>query len=215
MPLGRPIPPMILSPEKREELDTISRARSLPLPQALAMRACIILLSAISLSATQIALHPRLSVPTEGKWRRRYQQLGLAGLYDEVKPGGPRSIRLKPHRQKHFKLSTDLFLGENFRDIVGLYLNPPDKALVLNVDEKRGGQPLYRTQPVSSLGKGHVEGVTHDYVRHGTATLFATLDLASGHVPVSGSISLSGISSVLQRHRGHCATGTGHPSGGG
>ena len=88
-----------------------------------------------------------------------------------------RAFGLQPHRQKHFKLSTDPFFVEKVRDIVGLYLNPPDKALVLCVDEKSQVQALDRTQPVLPLGLGYVEGVTHDYVRHGTTTLFAALDL--------------------------------------
>jgi len=71
------------------------------------------------------------------------------------------------------------------RDIVGLYLNPPDKALVLCVDEKSQIQALDRTQPVLPMGLGYVEGVTHDYVRHGTTTLFAALDIASGRVLTS------------------------------
>jgi putative transposase len=81
-----------------------------------------------------------------------------------------------------FKLSTDPFFVEKVRDIVGLYLNPPDHAIVLAVDEKSQIQALDRTQPMLPLGLGYVEGVTHDYVRHGTTTLFAALDLASGHV---------------------------------
>jgi len=90
---------------------------------------------------------------------------------------------IQPHRQKHFKLSTDPFFVEKVRDIVGLYLNPPDKAMVLCVDEKSQIQALDRTQPLLPMGLGYVEGVTHDYVRHGTTTLFAALDIASaGHV---------------------------------
>jgi len=89
---------------------------------------------------------------------------------------------LQPHRQKHFKLSTDPFFIEKVRDIVGLYLNPPDKAVVLCVDEKSQSQALDRTQPMLPMGLGYVEGVTHDYVRHGTTTLFAALDVASGEV---------------------------------
>lgn len=98
---------------------------------------------------------------------------------------------LQPHRQKHFKLSTDPFFVEKVRDIVGLYLNPPDHAIVLAVDEKSQIQALDRTQPMLPLGLGYVEGVTHDYVRHGTTTLFAALDLASGHV----------LTQCKQRHR--------------
>ncbi len=87
---------------------------------------------------------------------------------------------MQPHRQKWFKLSTDPFFVEKVRDIVGLYLNPPDKAMVLCVDEKTQIQALNRTQPLLPMGLGYVEGVTHDYIRHGTTTLFAALDLATG-----------------------------------
>jgi putative transposase len=75
---------------------------------------------------------------------------------------------LQPHRSKSFKLSTDPFFVEKVRGVVGLYLNPPDKALVLCVDEKSQVQALERTQPVLPMGLGYVEGVTHDYYRHGT-----------------------------------------------
>ena len=89
---------------------------------------------------------------------------------------------LEPHRQKHFKLSTDPFFVEKVRDIVGLYLHPPEKAVVLCVDEKSQIQALERTQPLLPMGLGYVEGVTHDYRRHGTTTLFAALDTAKGTV---------------------------------
>lgn len=89
---------------------------------------------------------------------------------------------VQPHRSKSFKLSTDQYFPEKVRDIVGLYLNPPDKALVLCVDEKSQIQALERSQPVLPVGLGYVEGITHDYFRHGTTTLFAALDIASGNV---------------------------------
>jgi putative transposase len=89
---------------------------------------------------------------------------------------------VQPHRTKSFKLSTDPFFVEKVRDIVGLYLNPPDKALVLSVDEKSQIQALERTQPLLPLGLGYLEGVTHDYTRHGTTTLFAALDVQRGEV---------------------------------
>ena len=89
---------------------------------------------------------------------------------------------LQPHRSKSFKLSNDPCFVEKVRDIVGLYLNPPDKALVLCVDEKSQIQALERTQPILPMGLGYVEGVTHDYVRHGTTTLFAALDVQNGKV---------------------------------
>ena len=169
-----------------------------------------------------------LSGATVGKWRRRFCRQGLMGLYDELRPGGPRSIDddevssliyttlrekpeaathwtcrsmadetgfskstvqrvwkafgLQPHRQKHFKLSNDPFFVEKVRDIGGLYLNPPDNAMVLCVDEKSQIQALDRTQPILPLGLGYVEGVTHSYIRNGTTTLFAALEVASGKV---------------------------------
>ena len=89
---------------------------------------------------------------------------------------------LQPHRTKSFKLSTDPFFVEKVRDVVGLYLNPPDKALVLCVDEKSQIQALERTQPVRPMGLGYVEGVTHDYYRHRTTTLFAALNVLDGAV---------------------------------
>jgi putative transposase len=93
-----------------------------------------------------------------------------------------RAFGLQPHRQRHFQLSSDPFFVEKVRDIVGLYLNPPDKALVLCVDEKSQIQALERAQPLLPLGLGYVEGVTHNYIRHGTTTLFAALDIATGRV---------------------------------
>ncbi|MDP3295903.1 MAG: IS630 family transposase [Nevskia sp.] len=89
---------------------------------------------------------------------------------------------LQPHRTQSFKLSTDPFFIEKLRDVVGLYMSPPENALVLCVDEKSQVQALQRTQPMLPLGLGYVEGVTHDDVRHGTTTLFAALDVLNGTV---------------------------------
>jgi putative transposase len=89
---------------------------------------------------------------------------------------------VQPHRSRGFKLSTDPFFVEKLRDVVGLYLNPPDHALVLCVDEKSQVQALERTQPMLPLGLGYVQGITHDYYRHGTTNLIAALDVASGTV---------------------------------
>jgi transposase len=89
---------------------------------------------------------------------------------------------LQPQRSKSFKLSTDPFFVEKVRDIVGLYLNPPDKALVLCVDDKSQIQALERTQPVLPMGRGYIEGVSHDYFRHGPTPLFAALDVVSGQI---------------------------------
>lgn len=89
---------------------------------------------------------------------------------------------IHPHRTKSFKLSNDPDFVNKVRDIVGLYLNPPAHAVVLSVDEKSHIQALERSQPLLPMGLGYAEGVTHDYFRHGTTTLFAALDVANGTV---------------------------------
>jgi transposase len=93
-----------------------------------------------------------------------------------------RAFALQPHRTESFKLSTDPLFVEKVRDIVGLYLHPPTKALVLCVDEKSQIQALDRTQPLLPMRPGQVERRTHDYVRHGTTSLFAALDVKTGKV---------------------------------
>jgi transposase len=93
-----------------------------------------------------------------------------------------RAFALQPHRVETFKLSTDPQFVEKVRDIVGLYLNPPDRALVLCTDEKSQIQALDRTQPIFPLAPGQAERRSHDYVRHGTTSLFAALDVATGKV---------------------------------
>jgi len=226
MPIGRPLAPLTVSQAERDELVSITRSRSMP--QAIATRARIVLLAVDGHTNTAIAERLGLSMPTVGTWRKRYVVQRLPGLYDEPRPGGPRSISdeqiatlirktlktkpkdgthwscrsiaaeakvskstvqrvwkafgLQPHRQKHFKISTDPFFVEKVRDIVGLYLQPPDHAIVLCVDEKSQIQALDRTQPLLPMGLGYVEGVTHGYIRHGTTTLFAALNVASGRV---------------------------------
>lgn len=226
MSRGRPKKPLKLSDEVREQLLSIANSRSLPYSHV--RRAKIILMSDQGLTNTAIAPKVGLSISVVGMWRNRFIVQGLMGLYDEPKPGVPRSINdeqiaqlihktlkskpkgathwtcrsiaketniskstvqriwsafnLQPHRQKHFTLSTDPLFVDKVRDIVGLYLDPPDKAMVLCVDEKSQIQALDRSQPVLPMGLGYVEGVTHQYKRHGTLTLFAALDLATGEV---------------------------------
>jgi transposase len=102
-----------------------------------------------------------------------------------------RAFGLQPHRLETFKLSSDPLFVDKVRDIVGLYLNPPDHALVLCVDEKSQIQALDRTQPLLPLRPGQIERRTHDYERHGTTSLFAALDIATGRV----------IGRCYQRHR--------------
>ena len=98
---------------------------------------------------------------------------------------------LRPHLVKTFKLSNDPKFADKLHDIVGLYLNPPEHALVLSVDEKSQIQALDRTQPGLPLKKGRCATMTHDYKRHGTTTLFAALDVLDGKV----------IGQRMQRHR--------------
>jgi transposase len=104
-----------------------------------------------------------------------------------------RAFGLRPHLQENFKLSTDPFFVEKVRDIVGLYLNPPERtrAVVVCVDEKAQVQALDRSQPVLPMRPGQAERCTHDYYRHGTTSLFAALDIATGKV----------IGRCHQRHR--------------
>jgi putative transposase len=226
MATGRPKPILHLNDDEREQLRSLAQSRTLP--NALVGRAKLILWSAEGRTNSEIAKRLRCTQATVGKWRQRFVRQRLAGLYDELRPGRPRTIEdeqvaallkrtlshkpasgthwtirsaardsgiskstvhrlfhtfaLQPHRTRTFKLSTDPFFVEKVRDIVGLYLNPPDHALVLCVDEKSQIQALNRTQPVLPMGLGYVEGITHDYVRHGTTTLFAALDVATGAV---------------------------------
>ena len=102
-----------------------------------------------------------------------------------------RAFGLQPHRLETFKLSSDPLFVEKVRDVVGLYLNPPDHALVLCVDEKSQIQALDRTQPLLPMRPGQIERRTHDYQRHGTTSLFAALDILTGRV----------IGRCYQRHR--------------
>ena len=99
---------------------------------------------------------------------------------------------IQPHRVEKFKISNDPKFEEKVRDVVGLYLHPPDRALVLCVDEKSQIQALDRTAPILPLRPGLPERQTHDYKRHGTTTLFAAFNILNGKV----------IGSCLPRHRG-------------
>jgi len=226
MAIGRLLTPVHLTDIERNELQSMARSRSLP--HSLVQRARIVLAAAEGQSNQQVARATGVSYPTVVKWRQRFLAQRLMGLYDEPRPGAPRThdderiaelIRatletkprkgtpwscremaaetgiskstvhrvwqafdLKPHRRKSFSLSNDPWFVEKVRDIVGLYLDPPDNALVLSVDEKSQIQALERAQPVLPLGLGYLEGVTHNYIRHGTTTLFAALDVAAGTV---------------------------------
>jgi len=225
--MPRPKAELVLSADERAQLSTFARSRALP--AALSQRARIVLACAGGDANSVVARRFELTNATVGKWRSRFVKHRIAGLYDEIRPGRPRTIddervaslirrtlqkkpkdgsthwsvrqaakesgiskssvhrylhlfSLKPHRSESFKLSTDAFFIEKLRDVVGLYLNPPENALVLSVDEKSQMQALERTQPMLPLGIGYAEGMTHDYKRHGTTTLFAALDVLKGTV---------------------------------
>jgi transposase len=223
---GRPKAIILLSEADRAALERFAaRTRS---ARRLAFRAKVILASASGVSDVAVARRVRASANTVGCWRKRFVQKGIDGLFDEPRPGAPRTIDdaaveqvvvatlertpkgathwstrtmakhqglshttvgriwrafgLQPHRSETFTISRDPRLIEKVRDIVGLYMSPPEHALILCVDEKSQIQALNRTQPVLPMRLGEVERRTHDYDRHGTTTLFAALDVATGNV---------------------------------
>ncbi len=226
MRTGRPKASLVLTPDERQELESLAhRARSAP---TLARRARVVLACADGRTNQVVAKRLRVAPATVGKWRARFVQERVAGLFDEPRPGTPRQISdakveevivrtlestprgathwstremakatgyshmtisrvwrafgLQPHRTETFKLSPDPLLVEKVRDIVGLYVNPPEHAVVLCVDEKSQIQALDRTRPLLPLQPGQAERRTHDYKRHGTTSLFAALDVKAGKV---------------------------------
>jgi len=128
-----------------------------------------------------LALTLESKPPDGGQWSTRTMATAT-GLSQSTISRIWRAFSLQPHRQRTFKLSNDPLFVAKVRDIVGLYMNPPDKALVLCVDEKSQIQALDRTQPLLPMRPGSVECRTHDYVRNGTTTLFAALDATTGRV---------------------------------
>src|SRR6266853_774491 len=184
MRTGRPKQPLIITEEERERLESMAhRARSQAL---LARRARVVLACAEGLDNQTLESTPR----GETHWSTR----GLAkatGLSRMTISRIWHAFGLQPHRTDTFKLSPDPQLIEKVRDIVGLYMNPPEHALVLCVDEKSQIQALDRTQPLLPMRPGQVEGGTHDYKRHGTTSLFAALELKTSRV----------IGQLRRRHR--------------
>ena len=226
---------IVLDDVERRELTALTRKHGAP--QALAARARIVLAAAEGLDNKAIAAKVGICASTAGTWRNRFAERRLDGLYDEPRPGAPRSIGdeeiastirktletrpsggthwslrtmakeigrapstvhriwrafgLQPHRVETFKLSSDPLFVEKVRDIVGLYLAPPERAVVLSVDEKSQVQALDRTQPLLPMRPGQAERRTHDYKRNGTTSLFAALDVKAGTV----------IGTCMPRHR--------------
>lgn len=224
--MGKPAIAIELTAIERAELEGLANRRRTA--QGLARRARIVLAAAEGMANQVIAEVVGADENTVGKWRRRFAERRIDGLYDEPRPGAPRQIGddqiaetvrltlettppdathwslrsmaaavghapstihriwkafgLQPHRRETFKLSSDPLFVEKVRDIVGLYLAPPERALVLCVDEKSQIQALDRTQPLLPMRPGQAERRTHDYTRHGTLSLFAALDAATGRV---------------------------------
>jgi transposase len=227
MPItGRPKAELVLSQPEREELVRLTkRAR---VSRGLAFRAKLILACADGANNSTVARVHRTSNQTVCKWRRRFVEQRLDGLYDEPRVGAPRkysdedvekvlvetlettpkgrthwstrkmakkagmshsrvghiwrTFGLQPHLSTSFKLSPDPQLIDKIRDVVGLYMNPPDNAVVFSVDEKSQIQALERAQPILPMDIGQPERRTHNYVRHGTLDLFAALNVATGKV---------------------------------
>jgi len=127
----------------------------------------------------------KLTLESAPKAATHWSSRGLAektGLSQSAISRIWRAFGLQPHRSQTFQLSSDPFLVAKVRDIVGLYMSPPDHALVLCVDEKSQIQALNRTQPILPMRPGQAERRSHDYQRHGTTSLFAALDIATGNV---------------------------------
>ena len=122
------------------------------------------------------------SLPADGTHWSSRTMAKASGLSISTVQRVWRAFGLQPHRSETFKLSTDPDFVAKVRDVVGLYMAPPERALVLCVDEKSQIQALDRTQPLLPMRPGQVERRSHDYTRHGTTALFAALDIATGRV---------------------------------
>ncbi len=133
----------------------------------------------------EVARVVKLTLEATPKGATHWSTRGLAkkmGLSQSAVSRIWRAFGLQPHRSESFQLSNDPWFVEKVRDIVGLYMNPPDHALVLCVDEKSQIQALNRTQPILPMRPGQTERRSHDYQRHGTTSLFAALNVATGRV---------------------------------
>src|SRR6516162_7503965 len=186
-----------VSAADRERLAAVVADRNSP--QKHVWRARIILATAEGCGTAEVMRRAGVSKPCVWRWQERFMREGMAGLLRDKtrKPGLPplptatgislRSVQriwaahgLQPHRVRRFKLSQDPAFAAKLRDVVGLYLDPPAHSLVLSVDEKSQIQALDRTQPGLPMKKGRAGTMTHDYLRHGTTTLFAALNVLDG-----------------------------------
>src|SRR6266480_3168437 len=133
-------------------------------------------------AAVRMVLDQAVTPPaTLGRWSCRKMAL-KAGVSKATVQRLWAANDIKPHLWRTFKLSTDRQFESKFWDVIGLYLDPPEKALILCCDEKSQCQALERTQPGLPLGIGHIKTKTHDYIRHGTLTLFAALNYLDGKI---------------------------------
>jgi transposase len=225
--MSRVAKPVILGTGARETLQ--AWAQGTATPYRLVVRARVVLLAADGMSDKDIARKQRISAPTVRLWRKRFRELGIAGLEtDRPRSGRPSTLtsediktvvestlhskptaathwstrlmseatglprmaiqriwsahNLKPHLVRTFKLSKDKRFVEKLHDVVGLYMNPPENAIVFSFDEKSQIQALDRTQPILPLRPGIPERQTHDYKRNGTTTLFAAMNILDGTV---------------------------------
>jgi len=227
--------PFCITKDVGEELNGWLRSTSVP--HGLALRARIILQLDSGKGPLEISLNLGINRGTIHKWRKRFNESGIDGLYDAARSGRPsvideKTVRrvlkmtceqvpheathwsialmaeyaqistwqvrqiwnaadLKPHRLRTFKISNDPQFAEKVIDVVGLYMDPPNNAIVLSVDEKTQIQALDRTQPGLPLSNSPIASRTHDYKRNGTASLYAAFNILSGEV----------IAKVTDRHR--------------
>src|SRR5258708_21567779 len=224
--MGRPVAELTLTDGELDELEGLTKRASIN--RNLAFRARLVLTCAGGMTNTAVARRYRTTNQTVGKWRQRFVESRMEGLYDEPRVGAPRTITdeaveavliktleekpkgkthwstrsmaahvcmihatigrmwrtfgLKPHVTRSFKISDDPQFIAKVRDVVGLYMNPPDHAVVFSFDEKSQIQALERAQPILPMDLGQPERRTHNYLRHGTLDHFAALDVASGKV---------------------------------
>jgi len=234
-PRGRPKTELVLSNEERQVLERLTRRRKSA--QALALRARIVLACATGATNQAVAADQRINQATVGKWRRRFVEKRLDGLFDEPRPGATRTVtddkveavivktlEEKPADATHWSTrsmaeamgmsQTSISLiwrafglqpqsGRELQAVhrpavrgqgqrhCGALSRSPERAVVLCVDEKSQIQALARFQPILPMMPGTPERRSHDYIRHGTTSLFAALDMATGKV----------IGSLHRRHR--------------
>jgi transposase len=233
--IGRPKVALMVTDVERCELVRLTKRAHVN--RALAFRARLVLACTDNVPNSAVARRHRTSNATVGKWRTRFVERRLDGLYDEPRIGAPRTITddaveavivktletlpkgethwstrtmaakagishtmvgriwrtfgLKPHMSRSFKISPDPQLVDKIRDVVGLYMNPPNNAVVFSFDEKSQIQALERAQPILPMDIGQPERRTHNYIRNGTLDLFAALNVATGEV----------LARCKQRHR--------------